>query len=294
MFFKAAFAFFCGVAFLTGTAAAQPAVVVSVAPVHSVVSAVMQGAGEPELLLNPAVSVHDYRLKPSDMRRLAKADVLFWGGEGLETFLRKPIVSAGLSGKNVALLSDSRLTLYPVRGEGGAEVDGHFWLAPENMAATARIVAEKLAAVDPDHASLYRENAARFEKRVRDLKTKGEKKLRPYAGRPYATLHDAYLYFEKSFGLPSLGAVFVDPHHAAGAGRIGELREKIKRAGKVCLFSEPQFSDKRVKVVAEDLSVVSGELDPAGVGLDPGADFYERLMNALFDSFVDCVSKLAE
>ena len=91
MFFKTAFAFFCCIAFLTGSVSAQPAVVVSVAPIHSAVSAVMQGAGEPELLLNPAASVHDYHLKPSDMRRLAKADVLFWGGPALESFLQKPL-----------------------------------------------------------------------------------------------------------------------------------------------------------------------------------------------------------
>lgn len=292
MFFRTAFAFFCGVMFRAGSVSAQPAVVVSVAPIHSAVSTVMQGVAEPELLLNPAVSAHDYHLKPSDMQRLAKADILFWGGPALESFLQKPLVSAGLSDKNVSFLADSRLTVYPARG--GGDIDGHFWLDPENMARTARIAAEKLSVLDPVHTMLYQENAARFERQMRELKAKGEKKLRPYAGRPYVTFHDAYQYFEKSFGLASLGSVFIDPHHAAGAGRISGLREKMKRAGKVCLFAEPQFSDKRLKVIAEDLPVVSGELDPAGVGLTPGPDFYADMMNAMFDSFVRCVSRPAE
>lgn len=292
MSFRTAFTVFCSIVFLAGSVSAQPSVVVSVAPLHSAVSAVMQGAGEPELLLNPAVSVHDYHLKPSDMQRLAKADVLFWGGPALESFLEKPLVSAGLSDKNVAFLADSRITLYPARGGGG--IDGHFWLDPENMARAARIAAEKLAVLDPDHAALYQENAEQFEKQMRELTAKGKKMLRPYAGKPYVTFHDAYQYFEKSFGLTPAGAVFIDPHHAAGAARVSALREKIKRAGKVCLFAEPQFSDKRLKVVAEDLPVVPGTLDPAGIGLPPGADFYTRMMNALFDSFVRCFSRLAE
>lgn len=295
MFFKTAFAFFCCIAFLTGSVSAQPAVVVSVAPIHSAVSAVMQGAGEPELLLNPAASVHDYHLKPSDMRRLAKADVLFWGGPALESFLQKPLVSAGLSDKNVAFLADPEMTVYPARAGGSfADIDGHFWLDPDNMARTARVAAEKLAALDPGHAALYRENAARFENQMRELKAKGKKMLRPYAETPYVTFHDAYQYFEKSFDLTPIGAVFIDPHHAAGAGRISGLREKMKQAGKVCLFAEPQFSDKRLKVVVEDTPVVFGVLDPAGVGLTPGPDFYADMMNALFDSFVRCVSRPAE
>ncbi len=294
MFFRTVFALFCGFVFFGKTVSAQPAVIVSVAPLHSAVSAVMQGVGTPELLLNPAVSVHDYHLKPSDMQRLAKADILFWGGPALESFLQKPLVSAGLSDKNVAFLADPRLKTYPFRSASTADVDGHFWLDPENMAQAARIAAEKLAISDPAHAVLYSENADRFEQQMRELKENGQSKLQAYLDRPYVTFHDAYQYFEKSFHLTPIGFVFVDPHHAGSAGHIAGLREKIRQAGKVCLFAEPQFSDKRIKIVAEDLPVIFGTLDPSGVNLKPGVGFYAELMNNLFESFAGCFSRLAE
>ena len=101
-------------------------------------------------------------------------------------------------------------------------------------------------------------------------------------------------YFEKSFDLPSLGALFTDPHHAAGALRITEMREKIKQAGTVCVFSEPQFSDKKIKAAAEGLSVVFGELDPVGSALAPGKEFYPELMERLIRSFKDCLDRLPE
>ena len=47
-------------------AVAAPKVVVSVAPVHSLVARVMQGAGTPHLLLPPGASPHDHALRPSD------------------------------------------------------------------------------------------------------------------------------------------------------------------------------------------------------------------------------------
>ena len=293
MFFKRFFAIFLCVFFPSGIVSAQPNVVVSIAPLHSVVSVVMQGVGKPDLLLNPEVSVHDYHLKPSDMKRLAKADLLFWGGPLLESFLQKPLIAAGLSDKNVAFLFDPRLTLYPVRNGSKNDIDGHFWLSPENMATVARISAQKLAKQDPDHATLYKSNADRFEKEMRILADKGKQRLSVYSDRPYVTFQYAYQYFEKSFNLTPLGFLSVDPHHIAGGKHIETLREKMKQAQKVCLFAEPQFSDKRLKVIAEDLSVVWGILDPAGINLSPGSDFYTDLMNGLFDSFEQCF-KLAE
>lgn len=275
--------------------AAAPAVVVSVPPLHSAVCAVMEGAGEPELLLAPAVSVHDYHLRPSDMRRLSRADILFWGGPELEGFLPKAIDAAGLGAKNVSLLSDDRIKKYPARtkdGDGHGGIDGHFWLSPENMAAAADIIAQKLAGIDPEHAALYAANAAKFKKETAAISEKAKKSLTPYQNKPYVVYHDAYQYFEKEFGLEPLDTVAADVHHAAGAGHIRAVRDKIRQAGAACLFAEPQFSDKRVSVVAEGLPVSTGVLDPLGSSFEPGTDFYSRLMNGLIDSFVLCFQKI--
>lgn len=312
MLSKIVFLNLLGVFFLKTAEAAVPAVVVSTAPLHGVVSAVMDGAGRPELLLPPAVSVHDFHLKPSDLRKLSHADLVFWGGPALETGLVKALDAAGKTGQSVAVLADPRLTVLP-SGEGvrheedehddehehdhhrhHGETDGHYWLMPENMAAVAEIAAEKLSAADPENAALYQKNAERVKADIETLKKSGLKTLEPLKGKPYIVFHDAYRYFEKSFGLTSLGALFVDPHHAAGAGRISAAREKIRRSGTVCLFSEPQFSDKKLKAAAEGLSVLFGELDPSGSSLVPGKGFYRDLMGGLIRSFSECLGRLPE
>ena len=301
--------------FLETAEAAVPSVVVSTAPLHGVVSAVMDGAGQPELLLPPAVSVHDFHLKPSDLRKLSHAGLVFWGGPALETGLVKALDAAGKTGQSVSVLADPRLTVLPSRESGHheeheheehdekhehghhhrhGETDGHYWLMPENMAAVAEIAAEKLSAADPENAALYQKNAERVKAEIETLKKNGRKTLEPLKGKPYIVFHDAYRYFEKSFGLTSLGALFVDPHHAAGAGRISGAREKIRRAGTVCLFSEPQFSDKKLKAAAEGLSVLFGELDPSGASLLPGKGFYRDLMGGLIRSFSECLGRLPE
>jgi zinc transport system substrate-binding protein len=82
---------------LAGTALASPAqaapaeVVATVKPVHSLVSAVMDGVGEPKLLLEAGQSPHTYSLTPSDAGALENADLVVWVGPALEAFLERPV-----------------------------------------------------------------------------------------------------------------------------------------------------------------------------------------------------------
>ncbi len=59
-------------------AADAPVVVTSIKPIHSLVSAIMQGVGTPELIVDGAASPHTYNLKPSDASALQSAKVIFW------------------------------------------------------------------------------------------------------------------------------------------------------------------------------------------------------------------------
>ncbi|WP_404379268.1 zinc ABC transporter substrate-binding protein [Caenispirillum salinarum] len=103
--------------------AAPPDVVATVRPLHSLAAAVMQGVGEPTLLLPPGASPHDYSLKPSDARALGEADVVFWIGEPLEGFLAKSVDTLADGARVVALASAPDLTLLHAR-EGGVW-EGH-------------------------------------------------------------------------------------------------------------------------------------------------------------------------
>jgi len=100
-------------------AAAAPDVVVSIKPVHSLVAGVMTGIDEPALLVKGAGSPHAYSLRPSEAEALAEADVVFWVGDGLETFLHKPLGALAPDARVVELAELDGIALLPAR-EGGA------------------------------------------------------------------------------------------------------------------------------------------------------------------------------
>jgi zinc transport system substrate-binding protein len=105
--------------------AAEVDVVASIKPVHSLVASVMQGIGEPVLLVKGTGSEHSYSLRPSEARALEQAEVVFWVGETMETFLLKPLRALAGNAKVVELWRVPGLTLLATREGGMWEAHEH-------------------------------------------------------------------------------------------------------------------------------------------------------------------------
>ena len=227
-----------GALIFTGTAlAADPVkVVASIKPVHSLVAGVMQGVAEPTLLVKGATSPHSFNLRPSDARALNQADLVFWVGEDLETFLTKPIRSLAGKAHPVALMEESSLTLLPTR-EGGAwekhedhghdghahkgghedehgSHDAHVWLDVDNTARMVATIARELSEHDAANAARYQANAAALKERLAALDAELKTTLAPVKDRPFVVFHDAYHYLEERYGLNAAGAITVSPDSA--------------------------------------------------------------------------------
>ncbi len=68
-----------------------PRVAVDIAPVHSLVARVMAGIGEPDLIIQPGASPHEYSLRPSEASALQAANLVFWIGPDLTPWLTDTI-----------------------------------------------------------------------------------------------------------------------------------------------------------------------------------------------------------
>ncbi len=285
-----------------GTSAA-PEVVASIAPLHSLVAAVMQGVGEPRLLLMPGVSEHDHALKPSDAKALGEADAVFWIGDGLETFLAKPLAAARKARTVELIAAEGVATVEPREGGPwqahdhghayghGAAVDPHIWLDPRNAAAMVGAIAKTLAEIDPANAQTYAANAAATRDKLVQLEAELAAALAPVRDVPYVVFHDAYHYFEARFGLSPVGALAsLTPEARPSAKRLKAVRERIVEVKARCVFSEPQYEPALVGTVIEGTQARRGELDPLGATLPPGPEAYFALMRHLAGSLKACLA----
>ena len=90
--------------FLSFSAKADVKVVTTIKPLHSLVSSVMEGVGEPSLIIEGTNNPHTFVFKPSHAELLEEADIVFWIGEGLEAFMEKPLDSLASNAKKVAFM----------------------------------------------------------------------------------------------------------------------------------------------------------------------------------------------
>lgn len=103
-----------------------PQVVTDIAPLQSITARVMQGAGEPAVLLPPGADPHHYTMRPSEAQLLQDADLVISVGAGLTPWLDG--VSEELAPDAVKMIWAELpgITLIEITGEHGeGEVHEH-------------------------------------------------------------------------------------------------------------------------------------------------------------------------
>ena len=96
--------FFAFILIFTSSVRAELIVVTTIKPLHSLISNVMNGVGEPSLIIEGSTSPHSFTLKPSHAKLLEEADIIFWIGEGIETFMEKPLESIVKDAKVISFM----------------------------------------------------------------------------------------------------------------------------------------------------------------------------------------------
>ena len=220
-------------------------VVASIKPIHSLASYLMDGVGKPDLIVDGYNSPHGFALKPSHAKMLQNADLIFWVGEDLESFLEKPLKSIAKKAEKIELMEIKRLTKLEFRernifeghddhGHGEhkehghkedkhddhhehahGEHDPHIWLDPMNAKVILKEMVEHLIEKDPNNAPAYKANLKKAHKALDNLTKKIKSDL--YKDFISIVFHDAYQYFEKRFGVNILGAFTVNTDVLPGA-----------------------------------------------------------------------------
>jgi zinc transport system substrate-binding protein len=265
----------------------------------------------PTVIVGGGQSLHTFSMKPSDARALSEADVVFWVGAGLETFLEKPIASLTSGASVVALLESPGMTTRKGR-EGGVweahahddthdhdshdhghdhdhDADGHVWLDPANAKAIVKAAAVALSEIDSPNAAAYGKNSEAMIRRLDSLDAEIKSTLAPVKDRPFIVFHDGYQYFERAYELNAVGSITISPERMPGAKRIAEVRDKIRSLNAACVFAEPQFEPKLIATLIADTTAKTATLDPEASTLPAGAELYFDMMRNLARGLATCL-----
>lgn len=264
---------------------------VTVKPVHSLVAGIMAGVGDPDLLLPAGATPHSYSLRPSDARKLARADLVIRVGPALETFLTKSLANIARKAQLITLMTDSGDSPNHDHGHGDdRHADPHIWLDPDKARQIVTRVASALERADPANRSHYAANSKKVIARIDQLDASISATLQPVRNVPYIVFHDAYQYFERHYGLNHVAAITISPDRKPGARRLKKIRDMIRAKGAKCVFTEPQFSPSLARALTRGAATPIATLDPLGDGIRPGPDAWFKIMGGLANSLRACLA----
>ena len=301
--------FFSFLLILTSPIRAELNVVTTIKPLHSLIAKVMQGLGEPLLIIEGTTSPHSFTLKPSHAKLLEEADLIFWVGEGMETFMEKPLMSIVKDAEVISFMEVDGINKLKFReenifeshddhddhdeedhdsyaGHAHGEFDAHIWLDPMNAKEMIHEIVHELSHLDPSNKDKYNKNAESTLLDIDELINNIDQSINKDA--QFVVFHDAYQYFENRFGITSAGALTLNTDALPGARQILDIQNVIKEKGVKCIFSEPQFNPKIIETIAKDTGIKTGIFDPLGSKLDADKNQYFTLIKNLRDNLKGC------
>ncbi|MBV4521679.1 zinc ABC transporter substrate-binding protein [Pseudomonas sp. SWRI74] len=290
---------------LIGPAQAEVKVLTSIKPLQLIAAAVQDGVAIPEVLLPPGASPHNYALRPSDVRKVQSVDLLYWIGPDMEGFLPRVLNGRTLPSVAVQDLPGLKLRHFAEDNHSHAEeadehdhdhrpgsLDAHLWLSPINARVIATKMAADLSAADPANAPRYQSNLKAFDERLDALDLRLKKRLAGIEGKPYFVFHEAFDYFEDTYGLKHAGVFSVAAEVQPGAQHVAAMRTRLQEVGKTCVFSEPPLRPRLAETLVTGLPVKLAELDALGGYTPATAQGYEQVLEKLGNDLAGCLESL--
>ena len=312
----------------TSVMADVPNVAADIAPVHSLVSRVMDGIGAPKLVVQSGASPHGYRLRPSEAKALQDADLVFWMGEELTPWLDGALKTLASKASITTLMDQEGVILHDFRESVLFEAhdhsdhndekdhddhdddkdhddhdddkdhddhddhgghDPHSWLSPENAKLWLNIIASKLSVSDPENAATYFMNAAAGQTEIEEMITEVSATLKPVQGGKFVVFHDAYQYFENDFDFYASGAISLSDASDPSPARVAKIQKRIRDEGIQCVLAEPQFKRGLVATVLEGSEATASVIDPLGADLKTGPKLYTQLIINMSKKLRNCL-----
>jgi zinc transport system substrate-binding protein len=254
----------------SGTAGSsdKPAVVVGAYPFEWLVSQVGGDAVTVTDLVRPGVEPHDVELTPRQVGAVKDAEVVVY----LKGF--QPAVDDAVEGDNGF---DLGTVVHQVESEEEpGEQDPHVWLDPVLMQRMADAVADRLAAVDADHAQAYRDRAAAVKAKLTALDAEVGTALSTCRQKDFVTSHAAFAYLAARYHLVQRGISGLSPDAEPSPKRLAEVAAFARENHVTTIFFESLVSPKLAQTVADEVGATTAVLDPIeGVS---GSDDYLSVM----------------
>lgn len=218
-------------------------------------------------LVGPNGDPHTFEPTPQDSQALAKADVVFVSGLGLEGWMNRLVTASGY--KNQPVIASTGVTTRPLEEDGKNITDPHAWNNLQNGVIYATNIMNALIKADPEDATDIRLRGENYIQQLKNLDSWAKTAFEavPPAKRKVLTSHDAFGYFGQRYKVNFLAPVGFSTEAEASASDVGGLIKQLKQQHINRYFIENQTDPRLVKQIA------------SATGAQPGGELYPEALS---------------
>jgi len=272
-------------------------VVTTIFPLADIVCRVGGEKVEVKCLLSAGDSPHTFEPTPGQARDVARAELLFYIGGGLDDWV------LGLAGEEEAveievmehlkgeqLLDYEHLHLERDREKQSYKKshdhnhchgprDPHVWLDPIKVKEIiSPLVKENLSRVSPEKEDYFNNNLEEFQRKLAELDEEIKETATGFTRSGFISYHSAWNYYAERYGLEEVAAVEEFPGDEPSGMWLRELVQLSEEYDIEVIFAEPQLRKQNAEIIAEEIDGEVLILDPLGGEKVPGRDGYLELM----------------
>lgn len=282
-------------------------IVSTIKPIQAIVLAIVGEYAQSEQLIPDHASPHNYSFKPSDIRKVNSADVVFRIDEHMEKQLNAVFGSLNSSTLLVSLAEIKGMKLLEANDphhedEHGSDsshddhenvdvenVDFHIWTSPKNAMIIASTVTRTLSDLDTKNSKHYQQNFEIFSESLKEESKKISTALSKYQNSAYVVFHNSWQYFANEFRLQK--PIVIDLHEgvSSGAKTVREIRNIIENENIQCVFYDASVSEARLKLLTGKIKAT--KIDVLAQAIEINQSAYFNWLHQLGEQVESCLSR---
>ena len=284
--------------FSTSTSFAKVKVVTTLSDLNAIVKEIGGNKVDSMNLARPSDDPHQIEPKPTFLKNLSKADLLFLIGMDLEIWLQ-PLIDSSHNmkiqkGQNGYVdcstvispkeVPTTRVT--PELGDVHPLGNPHYWLDPNNAILIAELAYKKLSEVDTSNEKYYAENLSKFKNAVEEKIVIWKNQIGSVANKKIVCQHSSWIYFTDFTGLEIVGYVESRPGIPPTAKEIMNTTNLMNDKGCKNIICESYQNKKYPNMIA---SKISGKVIslPASTGAVKGTETYIGFIDYLINKLTE-------
>lgn len=229
---------------------------------------------------------HDWEPTVQDMSNINNADVLFYNGLGMESWIDK--VKSSLTNSEVKF---KELSLGVPVDENST--DPHIWLNPQNVKIMCKNILDTLCEIDPDNKDIYEVNYNNYMVSLDNLDKSYSDTISSLYNRSIVVSHEAYNYLCNAYGLKQTAIDGILADSEPSPDKMKDLINFVNENDIKYIFYEELVSQKTAEILAKETGTKLLPLNPFEGLTDEEISKGENYISVMYENLENIKTALA-